>query len=142
MEDREVDRFSSSPKPTNTSLSDLLDELCAYYMSIGVTYDEFWYGDYTRLKYYVKKHDLEIEQKNYYCWLQGLYVYDALNVVIGNAFSKRNAKKQNYVEKPIPVLPKTESQKEADAIKERQKAIESFEAMKAAWDKKMKKGGA
>ena len=70
------------------SFSDTLDKLCTYYMALGVSYDEFWNGDYTMLKFYVERHKIAVEQKNEELWLQGLYFYEAVCTALSNAFSK------------------------------------------------------
>ena len=74
------------------TFSEYADELCGYYMALGVPEKEYWYGDPTHLKYYVKKHEIEIENKNYDAWLQGLYIYDAIGLALNNAFRKKGEK--------------------------------------------------
>ena len=44
--------YSDSAETQQKTLSDVLDELCAYYMLCGVSCDEYWNGDYTKFKYY------------------------------------------------------------------------------------------
>lgn len=89
-----------------------------YYMSMGVTPEEFWHGDYTMLKYKVKQRQKLLEQENFGYWLQGRYFYEAL-VAVANSFGKRDGK---YPEKPHRITPMDEREKEAA----RQEQIESF----------------
>ena len=94
------------------SFSDTLDKLCTYYMALGVSYDEFWNGDYTMLKFYVERHRIAVEQKNEELWLQGVYFYEALCTALSNAFSKGS--KSKYPEKPHRLTEMTEEEKEAE----------------------------
>lgn len=100
MED-EPELGSSSTSKILT-FSELADEYCAYYMSIGVPYHEFWYGDYTQLSFYHSAHEMKRERSNYDAWLQGNYFYDALCAVspVFHAFAKAGTKPQPYHKEP------------------------------------------
>ena len=80
---------SSSESVRWLTFAELADELCPQYMSMGVPYDEYWYGDYTQLEHYQKAFELRRERANYDAWLQGAYMYDALCMVspVLNAFA-------------------------------------------------------
>lgn len=135
MEGEQVD----SPSLT---FSEYADELCAYYMAMGVPSDEYWYSNPSKLEklqYYVKAHELRNEQRNQEMWLQGLYIHNAVSVVLQNAFSKKGATPEKYMERPIRITPLTEKEKQENAEKERQKIIANFTAWGKAWNKK--KGG-
>lgn len=120
------------------SFSEYADELCGYYMALGVPEKEYWHGDPTHLKYYVKKHEIEIENKNYDAWLQGLYIYDAIGIALHNAFRKKGEKAEKYREKPIRITPLTEAEKEKNAEVERQKIIADLTKWGEAWERKVK----
>ena len=70
-------------------------EQCPYYLTIGVSWDEYWHGDYTRLPYYRKAYALKREEINQQLWLQGVYFLNA----IGCAFSKE----AQYPSEPLPL---------------------------------------
>lgn len=89
-------------------------------MSMGVTPEEFWNGDYTMLKYKVQKHQKELEQQNFGFWLQGRYFYEAL-VAVANSFGNKDGR---YPEKPHRITPMDEQEKEAA----KQEQIENFRA--------------
>lgn len=114
------------------------DELCPYYMSIGVSYDEYWEGDYTKLVFYVKADEYKKERDNETAWLQGLYVYEAVGCLapVLHAFSKKGTKPGKYSEKPYPV---TERQRVIDEKEKQfvQKLNARNEVMK--WINEMKK---
>lgn len=139
LEGDEVDLLPNLPSETNeskfesdTPISDMLDKLCPYYMMLGVSYDEFWNGDGSRLKYYVEKHKLEIEKRNQELWLQGLYNYEALVVALANAFSKKSAPPRQYPEKPFRLFPPSEEEKEL----EKKKMVDDFRAQLMMLDRK------
>lgn len=68
---------------------------CPYYMSLGVSYDEYWHGDYTRLPYYRKAYALKREEKNQQLWLQGLY----FRIAVLSAFTEDT----KYPDEPLPI---------------------------------------
>ena len=101
---------------------DVLDKLCAYYMAMGVSADEYWNGDYTMLKFYAEKHRLAVEQQNEQLWLQGVYFYEAIAVALANAFSKHSNAK--YPDKPYRLTPMSEEEQEL----ENKRKVEEFRA--------------
>lgn len=81
----------------------------------GMSSKEFWEDDpqlyWSYRTFYLKKMEMEGEQINYECWLNGYYTYLATSVSLNNAFSK---KKADYPEKPLGSQiqkPETELQK-------------------------------
>ena len=114
--------LSKEDEGVERSFSDVLDKLCAYYMALGVSADEFWNGDYTLLKYHVEKHRIAVEQQNEQLWLQGVYFYEALSVALSQAFSKHTQAK--YPEKPYRLTPLSEEEQEL----ENKRKVEEFRA--------------
>lgn len=124
----EGDELTASPlsnadiEQSGESFSDELDRLCAYYMALGVSCDDFWNGDYTLLKFYVDTYQLAVERQNEQLWLQGLYFYEAIGVALSNAFAKHSTAK--YPDKPHRITPLSEREKEA----EQKKQVDDFRA--------------
>lgn len=98
-------------------------------MAIGMTYEQFWYGDPWMVVSFRKAHELRNNMLNQQMWLMGLYVSDAVGSVVSTALSK----KRDYMKQPINLHPKT------DAEKAREHAVKMFELMRTAW---MQKGEA
>lgn len=98
-------------------------------MAMGMDYDEFWDGKPDRAVAYRKAYKLRRETENEQAWLQGLYIYDAFVVCLSNAFSKRGAKKQQYLEKPLDIFPLTEKEKKRRERQETEKMQKVMEAM-------------
>ena len=64
----EGDEVAGEPSEKLT-LGQELSALCEYYMAMGVSYDEFWHGDYCRLKFYEANYFRQKELKNQELWL-------------------------------------------------------------------------
>ena len=99
-------------------------------MSIGMTYDEFWYGEASRAKYYRKAHELRERRQNEVLWLQGAYVYDALcnaSPLFRISLKKGVVKPDPYAKEPYPI-----TKAEIQERKERERRKKE-EAMKAAF---------
>ena len=96
---------------------------------------EYWDGDpYMAVIY--RDVDTRIRKdKNQFLWLQGLYFYEALSVVMHNAFVRKGRKLERYPDEPYRITPPTAEEKKAAAKREREKAIKSLNAWKTAWDK-------
>ena len=84
------------------SYTEIFEQECPFYMSIGMSYDEFWYGDCWVASYYREAWKLKKQQLNEQFWLQGVYIYEALIDVapILHAFTKKGTKPLPYPDKP------------------------------------------
>ena len=119
---------SSAPSFTYT---EKFYELFPYYLAIGMTYEQYWNGDCTLVKYYRKADEIRKERRNEELWLQGMYVYEAICDVspILHAFAKKGTKPQPYSEKPYAI---TEAQqKRVEEEKERKIAEKGKRFMEA-----------
>lgn len=110
------------------TFTDVFEEQCPYFMSIGMTYDEFWYGEPERARYYRDSHILKCKSRNQELWLQGMYFIHSIGVALD---PKGKAK---YPEKPFDIFPKTEAERKAEAERERRKVIDFFTQLKQRWD--------
>lgn len=116
-----------------------LDELCPYYMALGVSCEDFWHGDYTQFKFYVQAHDLIRQKQSEYMWLMGAYNFRAFATALSNFHldGKRHRFNQ-YSTDIIRVIPYTEAEKEMIAERERQKTIKYFDQLAKNWQKEVK----
>ena len=116
--DEESERKVHSPFLTYT---EQFYEAFPYYLSIGMSAEQFWDGDPNLVKYYRQADEMRIERKNQELWLQGLYIYDALCDVapILQAMAKKGTKARPYPEQPYPI---TEKQRKRD-IAEKERTI-------------------
>ena len=96
-----------SPPPSFT-YTEKFYELFPYYLSIGMTYEQYWDGDCTLVKYYRQAEELRNEKRNQELWLQGMYIYEALCDVspVLHAFAKKGTKPNPYSSKPYAISEK------------------------------------
>ena len=79
-----------------------------FYLSIGMSYEQYWKGDVWLTKYYYEayKQKMEREQmlQNQHAWLQGFYVYEAILDAspLLHAFAPKGTKPLPYRDKPVP----------------------------------------
>lgn len=105
----------------------MFDELCPTYIAYGMTYEQFWYGDPWMTIPYARAYLLKKRVMNEELWLQGIYMTHALTSVIGSTFGK---KKIEYINKPLDIFPKTETEKKREILAERQRLIENLSRWK------------
>ncbi len=106
-------------------------ELFPYYLSIGMTFEQYWNGDPILAKCFRRAENLRLEKLNQQLWLQGMYFYEALCDVspIMHAFAKKGTKPIPYTDSPYPLNNK---QREINAInKEKATAAKGKKFMEA-----------
>lgn len=144
MEDKlENEIFSNEAE--HIFLHKQFEEICPFYMSIGMTYDEFWYGDTKLTRYYLKAFELKEKRRKWARWEQGLYIYEAFCDVspILRAFSKAK-KPLPYPSKPYGIEEEIKQDKERQKEKEKVEIIKTqifFENWVKANQKKFKEKG-
>lgn len=99
-----------------------------FYLSIGLSHEEYWNGEprlaRLALRAFNLKREREVEQLNYSNWLLGMYVESAVCSVVGNIFSKDKQYKSTYPERPFPI-----TEDETEEYKNKQKQDEKKKAM-------------
>lgn len=110
-------------------------------MSIGMSYDEFWNDDVSKVKAYRKANELRDKRRNYELWLQGMYFYEALcdtSPLFRFSMKKGTIKPEPYVKEPYPITAsevRERDEREARNKEERLKA--GFAAFAERMQKKM-----
>ena len=109
------------------SYTEQFEEQCPYYLSIGMTYEQYWDGDCWLTKYYREAYKLRVRRDNEQAWLIGRYVYDALCAVspLLHAFAKNGTQAHHYLEKPYPSSMEEAREREIQRLKD---AAEGFRA--------------
>ena len=106
---------------------------------MGMTYEQFWDEPPRIATSYQKAYKLKLESQNELAWLIGLYVYDAVAVVVSNALSRKGAKPKNYLERPMDIFPLTEKEKKHREREEYEKMDRQLQAIRNAQQRKKKK---
>ena len=108
---------------------------------MGMTYEQYWEQSPYLVVAYRKAYRLRREADNEQAWLQGLYVFDAFAVCLANAFAKRGAKKQTYIEKPLDIYPISEAEKKRREQEEFKKMDAALQAIRNKQQRdKLKRG--
>ena len=127
-------------KPSTKSYTEVFNEAFPYYLSIGMSYELYWYGEPNLVKAFREADELRVDRMNYEAWLQGLYVYQAVGALypVFNPFSKQK-KAEEYLKEPIVITERARNQK---AMEEGNKMANFLKAWADALkDKGIKNGG-
>ena len=120
------------------SYTEIFTQLCPYYMSISMSYDEFWNGDVFMVKAYRTAYELRERRKNQELWLQGMYFYEALcdaSPLFRFTMKKGTIKPEPYIKEPYPI---TESEVREREEREARKKEERLKAEFAAFVERMR----
>lgn len=121
------------------SYGEIFEQLCPYYMSIGMSYDEFWNQDVSMVKAYRKAYELREKRRNQELWLQGMYFYEALcdaSPLFRFSMKKGTIKPEPYVKEPYPITAAEVREREE---REARKKEERLKAEFAAFVERMRK---
>lgn len=125
--------------PFSNSYTATFYELFPFYLSIGMTPEQYWDGDPQLAKYYRKADELKRQRTNQELWLQGMYIYEALCDVapILRAFAPKGTKPTPYTDHPYSITTKErEDEKKLQEKRERDKARRYMEAQMAKLNKR------
>ena len=127
--------------PFSNSYTSKFYELFPFYLSIGMTPEQYWDGDPALPKYYRKSDEIKRKRQNTDLWLQGMYIYEALCDVapIFHAFAKKGTKPQPYPDHPYALTKKDrEEENKLMELRAREKAKRYMEAKLAEVNKRFK----
>lgn len=112
------------------SYTDLFYTVEPWYLSIGMTLDEFWNGPPRLAKVYRDADDLRRKRANAEAWRAGFYMCSALNATVGNMFRKKGTSPIGYMSEPLPMSQEEVEQREIRDARERERRlIERMEQM-------------
>lgn len=86
-----------------TSYSKIFEKNFPYFLSIGMSYEEYWHGEPFLTKSYLISAQYREQNKNRDFWLQGLYVFRALcsaSPLFHDLYNSKN-KQEPYPSKPF-----------------------------------------
>ena len=132
---------SGRSAPISNSYTNVFYDQFPYYLSIGMTPEQYWDSDPMLAKYYRKADEIRRKRRNEELWIQGMYIYEALCDVspVLHAFAKRGTKPTPYPDHPYALT----ASDRADEAKikeqrEREKAKRYMEAKMATINKRFK----
>lgn len=105
-------------------------------MAMGMTYEQFWYGDVFLAAAYRKADMIRRRRRNEELWLEGIYMAEALSATVGNMFNK--GQKHQYPSEPFPITAAEQQERREREEKARMERIKAqFTAKALAMNAKM-----
>ncbi len=106
------------------SFTDVFNKEFPYYLALGMSYEQYWYGDPRLVKAYRKAHELKAQQKNEEMWVQGIYFSRALHSVAeGVMYAVNGGKGKKPSQYPMEPIPFTKAEQDAAEERKRQRAL-------------------
>lgn len=112
----------ADPRKTRND-SKAFDELCPFYLSIGMSSAEYWEGDPSLPRYFREAFKMRQDRENERAWLYGLYVYDAVISAMTHLNSNKNSHKA-YASKPYAFGSEDVEQEKQEKVVEAQAQAE------------------
>lgn len=85
-------------------------------MAIGMTFDQFWYGDVRMTRVFVEADRLRQERMNNEAWLQGMYFFHAMTIALHNSKRTKNSDPiAEYPSKPYEISKEQETEQQREA---------------------------
>lgn len=117
------------------------EEVFPYYLSIGMTYEQFWEQDCELVKFYRKAAKINRDLRNQDMWLQGLYFYEALCKASPAFRSLGASKPEPYRSEPLDLYASDKERKKAKEQASDNKAKAMMEAFAIEHNRKFKEKG-
>lgn len=115
-------QFLEEELSTNKSYTEIFKEVLPFYISIGMSIEQFYNEDVTLAISYRKAYDIKKEYDNSQLWFQGMYIYDAISTTIYNAFCRKTGQPPAlYTQKPYPINQK-QLEEDQEQVVERERA--------------------
>lgn len=115
------------PEQEERTWSDYFDDLCVYYMALGMSYRAFWNGCTNQMHLYERAWKQKRDDENNMLHLQALYLHKTLANYAEVFVHAKDAKILPFDKYPLPLDAK---QKEKyDAMREEDKEREARESM-------------
>lgn len=140
MEDEEVTAERGETTSSNVkTYADVFRESFPFYLSIGMTYEQYWHGDAWLVCDYYDAYVMRRDEQNFFAWLGGAYHYAAVATALSNiSLDGKRHKTNNYLDKPFQIRPKTAEEAEAEQREREMKIIKALEGFGNAWKEKHK----
>lgn len=121
------DRLTEASPQHQKKHSEIFEECFPFYLSIGMSYAEYWDGDPSLPRYFRQAFEMKQKRDNELAWLHGLYVYDATMSALTHLNPNKNSHK-SYAAKPYS------STAEETAMEREEKVVEA-QAQAEVWMK-------
>lgn len=105
------------------SYTELFEAQQAWYLSWGMSLDEFWNGPPEFAKAYREAAILSERRENARAWREGLYMVSALNATVMNLFKRKGSRPTEYLKEPLPITEQEAKEREIRDMKLREQRI-------------------
>lgn len=112
---------------SNKTYTEIFKEVLPFYLSIGMSFDEFYLQDVELAKFYRQAYEIKEDRHNAHIWLQGMYIYDAISTSLYNVFCRKSG--QQAASYPSKQYPLTDKQKDED----QELTVEEAQAKAKVW---------
>ena len=124
------------------SYGDIFDEFLPQYMAIGMTYDEYWDGEFGTKRAARKAYEIRVKNEQMMAdrqnWYMGQYVMSALHatpLLVAGFNVKPSTQLPDYIEKPILETVEEQQKEEVRRKKEEDQTMMAMAMMQAAFQK-------
>jgi len=105
------------------SFTELFERDCPYYLAMGMTYEQYWYGDVWMVKAIREADKLRQERQNQEAWLQGMYFYEGVSVAMYNAMRGKGQPPKQYATQPYEFGPSKEKSELDDGMTKEEREV-------------------
>lgn len=124
-EDSTANEGDSDDSESPFLIAKMIEDCFPYYLSLGMTYDEYWYGDPSLVVAYRKAEDIRAHRKNYEMWMSGKYTYEAVARLIPSLQLLKPREPMEYMKEPYPLTKKEYEERMAREEKAKQEEIKA-----------------
>ena len=112
----------------NLTYKEIFAKALPYYLSIGMTANEFWNEDVDLAKAYREAYKIKRREDNFDLWLQGRYIYEALCCAspLFRSFGKGKIKAHEYAKRPYDLFEEDRKITEEEEEKAKQERIKEY----------------
>ena len=107
-----------------------LDTMCPYFMSWGMTWEEFWFESIERFAAYWQANEFNKERRNEELWWQGVYI----RMAVASCLDSKG--KIKYPEKPYRITEMTDAERQYENQRRVEEMREMLMEHKRRWDAK------
>ena len=126
----------SEPSEKKMTMSEVFWNAYPAYLTMGMSYDEYWNGDARLCRAYRKKREEELKLEDERLWRQGAYIYQALICVAPYFNSIKPQKPQEYIQ-PFSYTQEAKEKAKAEAI-QTQRGLAAFQVWADAFNRNRK----
>lgn len=118
---------------------DRFEEVFPFYLSIGMTPQQYWDDDCTLARAFREAHEIRLKRESETLWLQGAYIYEILLDVAPMYRAFKPSKPKPYRKEAIPVFEDKKALKKEKEKKQMEEDRAKFRGMVEAFNREFLK---